>query len=169
MLRAVEHFGDAPTRSDEDRMDDQTEFVEQAGVEEARDQCRATDDVDRAEIGVLEPAEFLDRADDSCAWPGDVREGGGEHQVLGSCRNLRVGDLARIGIATEHLGCGRRVLEYRRPELLVSREHPGAENEPVHRRQQLEPVRPRVDPVRAAVRVEDPAVERHLQDGDQVS
>ena len=54
-----------------------------------------------AVAGVLE-GRIVDRADDSCARPGDVREGGGEHQVLGLGRNLRVGDLTRIGIATEH-------------------------------------------------------------------
>ena len=150
-------------------MDDQAELVEQARLEQTRDHRRPADDVDRAgppaclklrissiertirAVGQVTSASVVERTRCSV-----VR------------RNLRVGDLARIRVATEQLRHGRVVVEHRRPELLVSGKHPGAENEPVHGRQQLEPVRPRVDPVRPAVRVEDPAVERRLQDGDQV-
>ena len=45
----------------------------------------------------------------------------------------------------------------------------GAEHERIHGRQELQSVGPRVDPVRAALRVEDLSVQRHLQHGDQVS
>src|SRR5438270_1702725 len=72
VLSTAEGAGDALTGPNEDRVDDQAEFVEQARVEECRDQRRPADDVCRSVALLLEGADRIERSDDSCAWPGDV-------------------------------------------------------------------------------------------------
>jgi hypothetical protein len=141
-------------------VDDQAKFVEQAGVDEAGDQSRAAHDIDGLARLLPQATDLVDVVNDPRRRPARVGESLREHQMRRLRGEAGVGDLAGVGVSSEHVGGGAGVVEDGRPELLVVGEHPATEHEGVNRRQQREAVGPGVDPL--GVTFGAVAVERHL-------
>lgn len=104
----------------DDRVNDEPEFVNEALVHETRHKRRASNDVDRPTRLVLERPKLADITQEVCALRIDVIEGRGEDEVRGSSSPVRVLDLTFRWLTPQHRRATLRISGDRPPQLFIA-------------------------------------------------
>jgi Amidase len=149
------------------RIDNKPKFIHQPGIDEARRNSGTPHEIDVLARSPLEGRDVFDSPEEACLRPKSGSQGARQHIMRGLLNEAGPFDLTfRWNPVRQPVGLVRLIL-YRGPILLVVGVHAAPDYACIYLLRQAVVLRPRLDPIRVALRPLNFPVDRHLHSGNQ--